>query len=134
MISCKFKRHQKESYRFSSLKIYGNLRGGFNEFPHLEIVNLRIPPKFPALETLGKPHRWFPRVSTPGNSQPEDSISSLHWKLLGNLISGFHEFSHLGTVNPRIPHRFPALRTLGKPHRWFPRDSTPGNSQPEDST
>ena len=73
-------------------------------FPHLETVNLRIPPRFTELETWRKPHKWCPRVSTPGNSQPEDS-----------------------TLFPRIVN-------FRKPHGWFSRVSTPGNSQPDDST
>ena len=44
-------------------------------FPDLETVNLTIPPRFPALETWEKPHKWFPRVSTPENSQPDNSTT-----------------------------------------------------------
>ena len=73
-------------------------------FPHLETVNPRIPPRFPELETWGKPLCGFHQVSTPGNSQPEDSI------------------------------QFPRIGNFRKLHRWFPRVSTPGNSQTEDST
>ena len=32
-------------------------------------------------------------------------LDSLHQKLGGNLTSGFHEFPHLETINPRIPPR-----------------------------
>ena len=63
---------------------------------------------FPVVSFSEKPLCDFHQVSTPGNSQPDDSLL---WKLEGNLISGFHEFPHLETANPRIP---PCFLTLGK--------------------
>ena len=51
----------------------GTITSGFKEFPQLEPFNSRIPPRFLALKTLGKHHRWFPRVSTQVNSKLEDS-------------------------------------------------------------
>ena len=97
MISCKLKRHHKKSY-FPVVSIYG-----------------QPPPsvKFPL------------RFHTCKHSKQIPVNEKKVWKLLGNLTGGFHEFPHLGTVYLRIPPRFPALETLGKPHRWFPRVSTP---------
>ena len=100
---------------YASTFFWGNLTGGLYEFPHLGKVNLRIPPRFPALETWGKPHKSFPRVSTPGNNQTEDSTCLT--ELWGNLTGGFHEFPHLRTVNLRIPHGFSTLEILWKPRR-----------------
>ena len=59
-------------------------------FPHLETVNLTIPPRFPALETWGKPHKWFPRVSTTGNNQPDNSTS---FPCIGNFGETSQEVS-----------------------------------------
>ena len=97
MISCKLKRHHKKSY-FPVVSIYG-----------------QPPPsvKFPL------------RFHTCKHSKQIPVNEKKVWKLLGNLTGGFHEFPHLGTVYLRIPPRFPALETLGKPQRWFPRVSTP---------
>ena len=64
-------------------KLGGNLTSGFHEFPHLETVNPRIPPRFLALETSG------------------------------NFTGGFHEFPHLETVNPTIPPCLIVLYTSG---------------------
>ena len=74
---------------FPVVSIAGNPYVISTRFPHLETVNQSIPPRFPELETCGKPHKWFPRVSTPGNSQPEDST----W--------------------------FPRIGNFRKSHRWF---------------
>ena len=85
---------------------------------------------FPIMGTLWKPlkswHQKFPRSfhfeETPmwfplgfhtwKQSTRGFHLDSLNWKLGGNLTSGFPEFPHLETVNPRIPPRFLVFETL----------------------
>ena len=63
-------------------------------FPHLATANPTVPPKFPALETWEKPHKCFPRVSKPGNSQPDNSTS---FPCIGNFGETYREFLRVFT-------------------------------------
>ena len=58
-------------HRFPASETWEHLTSGFHEFPHL--VNPVIPPRFFALQILGKPYRRFPLVSTQVYCQLEDS-------------------------------------------------------------
>ena len=73
---------------------------------------------------------WFPLgFHTWKQSTWRFHLDSLHWKLGGNLTSGFHEFPQLETINPIIPPHFLASEISGKPHKRFPWVSTQVNSQ-----
>ena len=63
-------------------------------FPHLATANPTVPPKFPALETWEKHHKCFPRVSKPGNSQPDNSTS---FPCIGNFGETYKEFLRVFT-------------------------------------
>ena len=57
---------------------------------------------FPIVSISGKPLCGFPLgFHTCKQSTRGFHLDSLHWKLLGNLTSGFHKFPHLGKQSTR---------------------------------